>query len=294
MKPTTKEPRRIRQLRAILGETRSLERIREHYELEKRLAARLSAAGRQERAALYTRLYDEMMRTVGDGLYHRVRSDARYLETQRRRALKLLRPFLRPESVYLELGPGDCNVALAVARQVQRVYAIDVSREISARDDYPPNFALIISDGTSVPLPAESIDVAYSNQLMEHLHPDDALQQLQNIHRVLRRGAVYVCRTPNALSGPHDVSAFFDEVASGFHLKEYTYGELRGLFGRAGFRRLRATVGGRGINLPFRTRLAPLVAVERLLTLLPTRLHKALARTLPMRFILNIQLVATK
>jgi SAM-dependent methyltransferase len=169
-----------------------------------------------------------------------------------------------------------------------------VSHEITNGLTCPANFRLVISDGVSVPAPAGSVDVAYSNQLLEHVHPDDVEQQLRNVYAALRPGGVYICRTPNALSGPHDISAFFEDVACGFHLKEYTFGELRRLFGRVGFRRLRAIVGGRGVNLPLATPLAPLVALETLLAAAPRRLGRRLARILLFRFLLNIQLVATK
>jgi predicted SAM-dependent methyltransferase len=39
---------------------------------------------------------------------------------------------------------------------------------------------------------AESVDLAYSNQLMEHLHPDDASEQLANVYRALKPGGVTV------------------------------------------------------------------------------------------------------
>jgi glycosyltransferase involved in cell wall biosynthesis/SAM-dependent methyltransferase len=291
---TTSEPRRIRALRKIYGETRPMERIRQHYELEKRLAAKLMAANDLDRRALYTEVYDQYMRAVDDGFYHRVRNDGRHQAKQRSIALKLLGRFLRPETVYMELGPGDCNVALAVAQRVKQVYAVDVSKEITNGFSIPKNFELIISDGTSVHVPPESVDVAYSNQLMEHVHPDDAFQQLLGIRRALRPGGVYICRTPNALSGPHDVSAFFDDAATGFHLKEYTYGELAAVFRRAGFRKIRAIVGARGHNLPLACPVGPLSLLEKTLQRLPRRLRKAVAYTLPMRFVLNIQLIARK
>jgi len=61
---------------------------------------------------------------------------------------------------------------------------------------FPANFTLIISDGCSIPAQRNSVDVAYSNQLMEHLHPDDALEQVHNVLDVLKPGGVYICITP--------------------------------------------------------------------------------------------------
>ena len=53
-----------------------------------------------------------------------------------------------------------------------------------------------------------------------------ALEQLQNIHRSLADDWLYICITPNRLDGPHDVSQYFDGVARGFHMKEYTTAAL--------------------------------------------------------------------
>lgn len=123
-----------------------------------------------------------------------------------------------------------------MAGTAAKVYAIDVCDAITARSDRPANFELAMSDGTNVPVPAGSVDLAYSNQLMEHMHSDDAASQLGNIARALRPGGRYICLTPHRLQGPCDVSQFFDDdVATGFHLKEYTYAELDRLFYHAGF-----------------------------------------------------------
>ena len=100
------------------------------------------------------------------------------------------------------------------------MYALDVSDEIATRITLPANCKLVLSDGLTVAVPEGSIDVAYSNQLMEHLHPDDAVEQLHNVYRALKPGGAYICITPNALWGPHDVSRRFDREPTGFHLKE--------------------------------------------------------------------------
>ena len=80
-----------------------------------------------------------------------------------------------------------------------------------------------------------TINVVYSHQVIEHLHPDDAVTHLQEVYRVLSPGGAYICATPNRLNGPHDISKYFDREATGFHLKEYTTTELYGLFRQEGF-----------------------------------------------------------
>ena len=80
---------------------------------------------------------------------------------------------------------------------------------------------------------------------MEHLHPEDAFEQLRNIIRALAPGGRYVCITPNRLNGPHDVSSHLDREATGFHIKVYTVTELARLFRAAGFAKARVRPGER-------------------------------------------------
>ena len=136
------------------------------------------------------------------------------------------------------------------------------------------------------------MDVAYSNQLMEHLHPDDAVEQLQSIFRVLKKGGRYVCVTPNRVSGPWDISMYFDETATGFHLKEYSAAELRDTFRRAGFGRIDFYAGGRGFFL--RVPFALVRLTESILSWLPYGLRSRIALTLPVRGLLGLRVVARK
>jgi SAM-dependent methyltransferase len=271
---------------------RSLEQIREHYEIERQLAARLRAATKQERHRLYTALYDELYRRVP---HHPQLTQKGSPETQRRevgRQLGLLRRFIRPSTIFLEVGPGDCALAFEMATRVRHVYAVDVSDEITRHAHLPVNFTLLRTDGSSIELPPQTVHVAYSNQLMEHLHPDDAIDQLRNIFQVLVPGGCYVCVTPNRLSGPWDVSRNFNRVARGFHLKEYAVGELRDMFQTVGFRTIRAYVGARGVYV--RVPIALICLLERMITVIPEELGWRAAHTVPVRILLGMRLVGTK
>jgi SAM-dependent methyltransferase len=274
------------------SEPRSPERVLEHYRIEKKLAARLRDAPKNERRQLYTALYDELFRRVPDHPQLAMKANARLRQEEVAARLRILSAYLHPEATYLEVGPGDCALAIAVAQQVRKVYAVDVSTEIAANVSLPENLELVISDGCSIPVPAASVQVAYSDQLMEHLHPDDAAEQLGNIYRALAPGGLYLCLTPNRWSGPHDVSRYFDEEASGFHLREYTIGELLKLFRLAGFRKFKILAGGGGWHVPAPPGL--IVMVERLLSLLPATFGRTLARELPLRVLLGVKLVAWK
>ena len=228
------------------ADSRTADQIRRHYEIEKELAARLRNASKAERSKLYREVYDELYRCVPD---HPMLTRKVTPEESRalvRRQLELLSRFLSADLTVVEIGCGDCHLSFELAQRVKHVYGVEVSEVIAEGMDIPGNFELVISDGTSIPLPDDSIDLAFSDQLMEHLHPDDAVEQLANIARVLRPGGAYVCKTPHRLQGPGDVSMYFDQIATGLHLKEYTYAELADLFRIAGFARTTAYVDKSG------------------------------------------------
>ena len=259
---------------------------RRHYEVEKELAARLRDAPPDARRALYREVYDELFRRVPDHPQLLRRDNAAVRAAEVERQLRVLRPFLRPESTFLEVGAGDCSLAFAVAAHVRRVVAVDVSSAIVAGAEPPPNAEVLLSDGTSIPVEHGSVDVAYSHQLMEHLHPDDAAEQARNVRAALAPEGVYLCLTPNRLSGPHDVSAGFDDVATGFHLREYTTRELAELLREAGFTRVRALVRARGV-VTDAVPAAAVAAVERGLERLPRARAQRLAAGFPLRHLLG-------
>jgi len=271
---------------------RSADRIRAHYEIERALADRLRAATRQERRLLYSALYDELFRRVPD--HPLLTRSSSPLEAQQvlRTQVKFLRRFIKSTVTFLEVGAGDCALSLEVAKSVRQVHAVDVSGEIAKTSATPQNFTLSLSDGCSVPVADGSVDVAYSNQLMEHLHPEDAFEQLENIYRVLAPHGVYLCVTPSRLTGPHDVSSHFDTAATGFHLREYTISELVALFRQVGFSRVCAYVGAKGYYA--RCPVGPLMFCETVLGAMPERARNLIAHSLLFRMLLNVRLGAFK
>lgn len=271
---------------------RSPEQIREHYEIEKELATKLKNSVYDERKLLYTSVYDELFRRVP---HHpqltRKKSLYNTYKTVNNK-LKLFKHFLNREVNFMEIGPGDCALSLRVSKFVKHVWAIDVSKEIIKNISIPLNFTLVVSDGSSIPLDRNSIQIAFSNHLMEHLHPDDAFQQLNNIFKSLVNDGKYICITPNRLSGPHDISRYFDEDATGLHLKEYTVGEITMLFREVGFSKIRFYAGGKGIYI--RIPMKIVIMVEKLLLLLPGKFRKLTTQNFLIQAVLGINLVAFK
>jgi len=234
-------------MQEILDSTsRTAAQIRNHYETEKALANRLRAASRSERLQLYKQLYDELYRRVPDHpmLTRKVTADQTAAQVDGQ--MRYLASFLKSEMTVLEIGAGDCALSFALASKVKKVYGLEVSGVISERAGAPSNFELVLSDGLNIPVPDGSIDLAYSNNVMEHLHPEDAQEQLKNICRALKPGGIYLCTTPHNLQGPTDISQVYDDVTTCLHMKEYYYSELSQLLRNAGFSRTEAYVNKSG------------------------------------------------
>lgn len=267
------------------NEPRSFEQLQQHYDIEKALAAKLRVASRNERMHLYHTLYDELYRTVPDHPTITRKIDPTMRQRDVLREASFLQHFVRADNVFLEIGAGDCLLSFEVTKRARHVYAVDVSEEVTRSTQQPSNFSLILSDGCSIAVPPQSIDVAYSNQLMEHLHPDDSNEQVQNIYTALKPGGVYICLTPSRLSGPHDISRYFDHVATGFHLREYTTTELIHLFKACGFSRVQAFV--RFKQLMLLVPAGPVMLLERLLLRLPQSARRSIASHLPVSPLLS-------
>lgn len=113
---------------------------------------------------------------------------------------------------------------------------MDISDQRDPAGSVPDNFRLILYDGYELDeVDDDSVDICFSDQLIEHLHPDDTRFHFETVKRILRPGGKYVFRTPHAMSGPFDVSMFFSDEAQCFHLKEWTYTEMRSLLDEVGF-----------------------------------------------------------
>jgi SAM-dependent methyltransferase len=278
--------------RRFAEDTRTVEQIVEHYHLEKRLAATLRRSTRQERRTLYAAVYNELYSSLPHHPRHSRRTSPGQARAHVDSQMCLLRPFLRPDAVFMEIGAGDGILAREVADHVRSVYGVEVSTDTARDTSRPANMLLLQYDGCTIPLAPGSVDVAFSSAVMEHLHPDDAYLQLQNVATALAAGGKYVFYTPHRHMGPGDISKYFDTIATGFHLKEYTFRELQSLLKLAGFRRVQGLVWLKG---SYRTvPVVWLIVHETLLGLLPYRMRYAIAWNRFVQRLVQIRIVATK
>lgn len=218
-----------------MAEPRSPERLRHHFEVERELASRMRASSREERTELFKTLYGELFERVPD---HPRLTRRETPEESRRgveKQLRLIRPHLGKDVTLLEIAPGDCRLGHAACEFCDRVIGVDISDQRASDDVSPENFELVVYDGYHLDLPDASVDIAFSYQFLEHLHPDDVDPHFEMIHRLLKPGGLYVFDTPHRYSGPHDVSRHFGDTLQCFHFQEWTYREMRALARRHGF-----------------------------------------------------------
>ncbi len=277
-------------LRSVNNEVRSPERLRAHYEVEAVLAARLRASHPGERNVLYSQLYAELFARLPDHPQHRIDPAKRRRNTSNQ--VTFLRHHLRPGDTYVEIGCGDAAVTQALAPFVQTAIGVDVTPVLIDRTEAPANFRFVHTNGTDLPLDTGCADLVYSNQVMEHLHPDDAEQQLREVCRVLKPGGAYICSTPSRITGPHDISCYFGHEPTGFHMREYDHATLAAMFRAAGFRSARAhiTLKGRRLTVP----VAPVGLVEQLVVRLPRAVRTRLTGIGPVRNLAGVVLIGRK
>jgi SAM-dependent methyltransferase len=240
---------------------------------------------------MYSQVYDELFRRVPKHPQLTEQNTAAH-ELRVQALLRLLRPYLTPDTIFMEMGAGDCALPRVVAPLVRRAYGLEVSEELTSKLPKSDKFEVLISKNCDVPLPDNTVDLAFSYQVIEHIHPEDVVEQLKQIYRVLKAGGCYYCITPNRLYGPNDISRDFDREATGLHLKEYSNTDLLKLFRSVGFREIwiERRIKGHHVAVP----ILPVRLMEGAFECLPWRLRTPLSRSFVGRWLLSVSLMGRK
>lgn len=257
---------------------RTIEQLRHHHEVEKRIAQRLRRSSREERIQIMRTMYDELFAEVPDHPRLAARDDLQHDQISVARQMRLLKRYLQPGQTFLEFGPGNCSLAIALCSVVRHVYAVDINEEANPSVQKPENFHFIVYDGYNLDLDDNSIDIVFSNQMIEHLHPDDTVDHFRLVYRLLKPKGVYVFCTPHKFYGPCDISWYFSDVPEGFHLREWSFTELAGLVDDIGFSRWKGVWYARGLCL--RLPRCLIIALEHLISRWPVKLRRRFGRCL--------------
>jgi SAM-dependent methyltransferase len=209
--------------------------VRFHFDLETRLTQELLASTAEDRWDVFNRAYSELYEKLPWLSQSGGTPDPERWE-------RLIGP--APRRVY-EVGSGAGGLARALAEHGYTVVATDISRERGDDRLGGPRLIWGVTDGVHLERHADagSFDAVLSDQVIEHLHPDDVTRHFAGALALLRPAGRYVFRTPHALTGPHDVSLVFGfDRPVGMHLREYTCDELVSAAQLAGFGRVRSVV----------------------------------------------------
>lgn len=274
-----------------------------HWELEQELTRDLLASTPTNRWDTFERCYSRLYREL-EWLNRLVG------ESAPKKLQKYFRKWQRaigapPQDIY-EIGSGKGALITFLAQQGFTCTATEVTRERGEKccAGATPNLVWSVSDGVHLDKfePAERYNVALSDQVFEHLHPEDIAEHLRSVYRILKARGRYILSTPHRLCGPHDVSRVFKcDVPRGMHLKEYTYREVVAALKRAGFTRCSYAFppgnNSRLRSLVGRTYLPVLMAAESCLAMLPSqkvrRLGAKVLRKIGL-FSQNVSLIAEK
>lgn len=212
------------------------DRRRAQFELERQLRERILRAAPKNRAEAIGAAYTELFQAFPDHSRLRASQEQRLLKGKRGAGIFL--PLTKPGDAVLEIGCGTGHVLAELARHGRKCVGVEPSVEMISLCPRVPDLRIVLGTADRLDFPPCCFDLAFSQQVLEHLHPDDVPVHLAECYRVLRPGGVLCIETPNARAGPQDISRGFVPVAQGLHLKEWSVAELIVEFRRAGFRRI--------------------------------------------------------
>jgi arsenite methyltransferase len=106
------------------------------------------------------------------------------------RQAAIRKAYLRPEMVVADMGTGTGFMAAGLAPLVQGVYAVDGSAAMleKAKENLKESSNIVFqeADGSSIPLPEDSLDVVFANMYLHHCA--DPMAAINEMVRVIRPG----------------------------------------------------------------------------------------------------------
>jgi SAM-dependent methyltransferase len=216
------------------------ERILAHWELEKTLAKQLLESTPENRYKVFERCYSLLYKEL-EWMNCIFEQNAPIQNTDYYQ--KIAETIGSPPKKIYEVGSGTGKLLAYLARCGFECKGIEITSERGEKNlmDSVPNLSWGSSDGVHLDRfeQHENYDVVLSDQVIEHLHPDDLNAHLQSSYNILVKKGRYIINTPHRYTGPHDISWTFKcDKAKGVHLKEYTYRELFQSLKVAGFNRI--------------------------------------------------------
>jgi 2-polyprenyl-3-methyl-5-hydroxy-6-metoxy-1,4-benzoquinol methylase len=247
-----------------------------HYRWEVHWAERIHASrkGSAERRRLFDEAYEGLLIILGEMR----RRQGRELESFGFNADSVDRicEFLpAPPARFLDIGCGTGVLVEAMIGRGHDACGIDLSaacistgiKRLQARFGVERGTAIGRGDFMEAEFGPVQFDGVYCNDVLEHIHPDEAGVFVRKAYGLLKPGGAFMVVTPNRWSGPGDATMLKHRrgtVAKGLHLREYTLSELTSMLRGAGFVHCQARLHG-GVKGLQGTRARPLYLTAKLL-----------------------------
>lgn len=190
----------------------------------------------ENRLKLYNQLYAKVI-----PIYNRDPNLA-YGYNQKDKYVKLFSRELQGANI-IDFGCGSGNMLKSISRQLETksLTGIDtvISKELRAHQSIEFIEANIIDYYFE-----KVFDVAFSDNVMEHLVPEDCQRHINSIFKALSDGGKLIIIMPNRLFGPWDITRIKDfsqsgqTDAEGGHVNESTHTEMTERLKIAGFRKV--------------------------------------------------------
>lgn len=222
-----------------LGPDIGIEHVRAHATLEYALTGELLASSPENRwnvfSDAYSRLYEQLpwlnAGTNESNLYPDIEAWGRLIGTGKR---------------VFEVGSGKGQLISFLASRGNTCVGTEITKERGKKHvTRLSNLTWNTTDGVNLTTfeSSDSFDFIISDQVFEHLHPDDHVLHLSEALRLLRPGGRYILRAPHGSSGPHDLSLVFGFDRPVFmHLFEPSYKDMRRKFQTAGYTTVKAVL----------------------------------------------------
>jgi SAM-dependent methyltransferase len=206
----------------------SIDQVRRHAELEGELTDKIVLSSSSDRARIvsdaYSTLYREINWLTGTGGQHdgNVWLSLMYVGAE----------------VY-EIGSGSGKLANYLNENGVKCTRTDISAE---RNSVNGVGGAEVTDGVNLSKFTDAkYDFVISDQVVEHLHPDDIVKHFSESRKILKKGGRYIFRAPNRFLGPCDLSRVFEEKQAIFmHLHEFSWEDVRGIEGNCKYRNVSA------------------------------------------------------
>ncbi len=135
--------------------------LREQFEYEREAAIRLRSAPSHERRELYRQIYDEFYRRFGSSEHMAEGESSNVIQSQ----LEFVRRFVKTgRDDFVELGSGSSKLCIEIASSAKTCIGIDTTGRVVP--DAPANCTFMVDDVVGFSLPDNSVDIAFSSQVL--------------------------------------------------------------------------------------------------------------------------------